>query len=115
MGSKPVRKWAKQSHEHTVNSSKRSASTLKCQSNPTDPMSDSTTCRETWERFEPKNSTLSLEMSPFLVLKELAKWDAINEAFFKLEWLQIQGWNKSFDLRKQIRSLKKLVTLASSN
>ena len=54
-------------------------------------------------------------MSPFLVLKELAKWDAINEAFFKLEWLQIQGLNKSFDLRKQIRSLKKLVTLASSN
>ena len=78
-------------------------------------MSDSTTCRETWERFEPKNSKLTLEMSPFLVLKELAKWDAINEAFFKLEWLQIQGWNKSFDLRKQIRSPKKLVTLASSN
>ena len=78
-------------------------------------MSDSNTCRETWERFEPKNSKLTLEISPFLVLSELAKWDAINEAFFKLEWLQIQGWNKSFDLRKQIRSLKKLVTVASSH
>lgn len=78
-------------------------------------MSDSTTCGETCERFEPKHSKLTLEISPFLALSELAKWDAINEAFLKLEWLQIQGWNKSFNLRKQIRSLKKLVTVASSH
>lgn len=62
-------------------------------------MSDSTTCGETCERFEPKHSNLTLENSPLLVLSELAKWDAINEAFFKLKWLQIHGWNKSFDLR----------------
>ena len=53
-------------------------------------MSDSTTCGETCQRFEPKHSKLTLEISPFLVLSELAKWDAINEAFFKLEWLQMK-------------------------
>ena len=44
-------------------------------------MSDSTTRGETCERFEQKHSKLTLEISPFLVLSELAKWDAVNEAF----------------------------------